>query len=762
LIATMRFLRLGAAGLVFCCGSALGGSSRARGAIALPPLDPSVLKELSQQAISTNKGPLQIGVGRIFDDPVVVGEEGISSNEWLKLYDGSSSWSVALSSEGALGLRLHLQALRLPAPVQLIVYNPADPERQKVAMTGAELGGARDWWTETIFSDQLVLECRVPAGIDPAQVHFEVAELSHLYRMPIPSGAKGLKEGGCYNDVSCFSDWAEAASSVARFTYVAGRNTYLCTGCLLASANGTNRADYFLAARHCITGQTLASTMEFYWLFQTSSCNAPPPDLATVPHTTGGGLILAAGVPSDFCFLRLRRPAPDGVGRANWTAQLASPGDAVACIHHPDGTFKRISFGNLLGSDPYFLAVQWSSGATESVSSGAPLFNGNQQIIGHLTGGYNGPGSSCDSPTAPDEFARFDITYTKIRRWLGGSGGTGTGLVPRGTYSGLLYDQNGGAHLWNSGFLMLTTATNGLFTGSLMANGRRRSFHGQFDGDLHAQIVLSQGKQAAWTMQLQLAPDDPNLLNGSVSDGNWTVQLAGNLAFRGSRTNAAPQVGHYNVVFPGNPVAGLTPGGDSFGTVTVDRSGRVHLIASLADGSKITQATSISANGDWPFFASLSSGHSMLLGWFNFSGSDSSDINGNLTWVKSRDDSTGSYTNGFEMNEPIVASRYVPPARGETILKFTLASVSLAGGGVEQPFSVPITMKKGSRVSAVDGNDFALGFSVGRGTFSGHAIDPTSSQEISFSGVVLQKQNSGSGFFTWTNQTGQVVIQPSS
>src|SRR2546430_20361 len=106
------------------------------------------------------------------------------------------------------------------------------------------------------------------------------------------------------------AEWAEVAASVARMTYVAGRNTYLCTGCLLATADGSSPADYFLTARHCITSQAFASTIELYWLYQTSECNGPPPDLATVPHTTGGALIVASGVPSDFCFMRLRRPAP--------------------------------------------------------------------------------------------------------------------------------------------------------------------------------------------------------------------------------------------------------------------------------------------------------------------------------------------------------------------------------------------------------------------------------------------------------------------
>src|SRR5262249_47076594 len=150
----------------------------------------------------------------------------------------------------------------------------------------------------------------------------------------------------CHNDVSCFPNWANEAAGVARISFVERGNTFLCTGCLLASSAQTG-AEYFLTANHCIENQTVASTLEFFWFYQTSSCNGPAPSVSEVPHTSGGADRLAGSTGSDFAFLRLKHPAPAGVFFLGWSLDQPTQGETLTCIHHPDGSFKRISFGNL-------------------------------------------------------------------------------------------------------------------------------------------------------------------------------------------------------------------------------------------------------------------------------------------------------------------------------------------------------------------------------------------------------------------------------
>ena len=50
------------------------------------------------------------------------------------------------------------------------------------------------------------------------------------------------------------------------------------------------------------------------------------------------------------------------------------------------------------------------------------------------------------------------------------------------------------------------------------------------------------------------------------------------------------------------------PGGDGIGTVTVTKGGAVTLSGTLAEGTKITQATALSRNEEWPLHVSLHGG----------------------------------------------------------------------------------------------------------------------------------------------------------
>ncbi len=102
-----------------------------------------------------------------------------------------------------------------------------------------------------------------------------------------------------------------------------------------------------------------------------------------------------------------------------WTTTVPPVGTLVTDIHHPSGSYKRISFGtktNIYNRYPnFFHEVHWSQGTTEPGSSGSPLIlSATQQIIGQLWGG----GASCSAPDEPDYFGRFDVTYSIIQQYL--------------------------------------------------------------------------------------------------------------------------------------------------------------------------------------------------------------------------------------------------------------------------------------------------------------------------------------------------------
>jgi Trypsin-like peptidase domain len=384
--------------------------------VALPPLSATQLRELKKPDATSEKGRYQIGVGRVFNQPVVVNSNTAPVGAWTVLPNGWHVWFIDVTSAGALGLRVHLESLHLPDGVRVVVYDPTNPPPEVTPITAQSLAGEQEFWTESVLSDRVVIECQVPPGVDPATVSFRVTGLCHFFRPLFPKGGGEKAAEGCENDVTCYPAWASEASGVARIFFISGGNGYLCTGCLLNTVP-TTFIDYFLTANHCVGDQATASTLEAWWFYQTSACNGTPPTLASAVHTTGGADLLATqtrAAGNDFSFMRLRTPAPGGTLYAGWNTASPAGADTLTTIHHPAGDYKRISFGHTTGNNANYWYLQWFSGVTEHGSSGCPLYDTGHRVIGQLWGGA----SDCANQSGIDEYGRFNVTYGTIAYWL--------------------------------------------------------------------------------------------------------------------------------------------------------------------------------------------------------------------------------------------------------------------------------------------------------------------------------------------------------
>lgn len=359
-----------------------------------------------------------------------------ADGDWYDLPGGARLWMVDLQSSGALGLRLHFDRLRLPAGARIAVYSPEDraahylrtgedlPEgtRAQQFESAAELQ-SRGGWTGTVVGDTARLEVFLPQGANRRSLPFVLDRVQHLYRDPV---SLDLEKGAgfCHNDVTCFSDWTVLSKAVARISFVIGGDGFVCTGQLLNASNN-DKTPYFLTARHCISSNTVAQTVEAFWKFQTSTCGGAPPSLGSVP-TSEGASLLASGSTSDFAFLMIDGALPSGLFWAGWTSALIPASTFSASIHHPAGDFKRISFGNnvlqssgcadtgFLGSS--HIRINWLLGPTEGGSSGAGIFRvDTQQLYGQL---HCGP-SSCAN-VSNDAYGSFFHTFPAIASLLQG------------------------------------------------------------------------------------------------------------------------------------------------------------------------------------------------------------------------------------------------------------------------------------------------------------------------------------------------------
>lgn len=392
-------------------------------AIAVPDVAALIAEDEANSDLG--KPSNRTGVFQPLPDPLQITAGVPTRGAWVNTPDGGSLWSLELTAPDAVGLRLHVTVLNVPTGGGFVLFNPDQPNEAFGPYNAID---PRDpsLWTPTTYGERVVLECYLPAGYAVDQVNLNVAEVAYLYHNPLSlTKAAGL----CNLDSTCEPAWADTALAVCGLGVIGQSGTVFCTGALIADTDTCTDANYILTANHCVSAQfgaRGAASLEFYWEYQTATCNGSLPNPATVPRTIGGADFLAgaggrgdSGGGNDFTLMRLRNAPPANIPAAGWTTNVPAQGAPLTSIHHPRGDYKRISMGSKTNTANPFSAlyheVTWTGGTTEPGSSGSPLFlDATQQIIGQLWGG----GASCAEPDEPDFYGRFDVTYPVVAAYL--------------------------------------------------------------------------------------------------------------------------------------------------------------------------------------------------------------------------------------------------------------------------------------------------------------------------------------------------------
>ena len=373
---------------------------------------------------------LRFGVGRSL-------RVSVQDGNWYDAAGGRRLWAAEIASTEALGLRLHFKNVQLPDGAELAVYSADtsgiaksgysrfDPDRN-VEFHGASATAAGDFWTGSFFGERVRIEYLAPAGAVADALPFTVDNLQHYYLDPVDKVARSLvgekAAGPCHNDVTCYPEWANVAKAVSGISFVDDGGSFFCSGQLI-NDNAQDFTPYYLTANHCISSQGSAGSAEFFWLYQTASCNGNPPSIGSVPRSNGATLV-SHNPTSDYSLMIVEGALPDNLYWAGWTGKAVPEGTEAVAIHHPAGDYKRISFGfkdnaaacyQFQGTNGLqVLRTSWTDAPTEGGSSGSGIFRADtQQLYGQL---YYGP-SSCGEETF-DCYGSFVTTYSKIKKNL--------------------------------------------------------------------------------------------------------------------------------------------------------------------------------------------------------------------------------------------------------------------------------------------------------------------------------------------------------
>jgi hypothetical protein len=390
--------------------------------VLLPPLEVESLLQEDRANAAENRAQ-RIGVVRPLDQPVSAARAEDSPGSWHSTGDGGHYWTLTIESPAAKAIRVHLENLTIPDGGHVLVYNRNNVAEIYGPYRQADLYGGSDLWTASVFGSVVTLEYYVPPGVEAAAVsRLLVTEISHLY-VDLAT-LFSPRVGTCHNDITCNGGWSGDGNGVAGLGTIGVAGVLWCSGSLLNDLDNDTFVGYFLTANHCLSGnssdlgtQAQANTTEYYWRYQTPTCNGTAPNPANVPRTATGADLISRqtrNAGNDHAFLRIRGALPGGLTLAGWDTAAFSNGNGTTGIHHPDGSFKRISFGSISGSSTNYWNTTWTSGVTEPGSSGSPIFDSAHRIRGQLFGGA----SSCTNQSGVDTYGRFNVTHPIIRRWL--------------------------------------------------------------------------------------------------------------------------------------------------------------------------------------------------------------------------------------------------------------------------------------------------------------------------------------------------------
>lgn len=352
-----------------------------------------------------------------------------SSGTWELLPDSSKLWRIHIVSNGAYSNYLIFDKFFLPKGTKLFAYNE---DKTQILGTFTYENNKIDkrFSLGPVIGKSVIIEYYQPAEIDTS-AEISIETFVHSFK-DIYTHSTG-SSGSCNINVKCpeGNNWCNQRRSVAliaKLSSTPGHFAAHCSGSLITNERRDGRP-YFLTANHCITGQN-ASDFIFIFNYQSQDCNNP----ATAPSTAfsiSGATVRANNSNSDFALLELSSKPPGNynVYYSGWNNENERPESGVG-IHHPSGDIKKIS---VYDDKPNRETVdgikvwelEFDKGVVEPGSSGSPLFNENNLIVGQLLGTYSADPISCSNTDGKALYGRFDISWdegnsnsSRLREWL--------------------------------------------------------------------------------------------------------------------------------------------------------------------------------------------------------------------------------------------------------------------------------------------------------------------------------------------------------
>lgn len=392
---------------------------------SMPSFDLDAQLQLNAINEANKIGPWKFG----YEHQVNIGL--YNGGSWIQLPNGDRIWRVIFRSESAISMNVLFDKFALPEGAQVYIYDEAKTQYEG-AYTAANNNEDEMLGTNLLEGNSLVVEYFEPAAV-AGLGKLNIGTVIHGYKslsLYAQRLLKGLNDSGnCNNDVKCplGNGWENQINSVA-IIIVGGSGA--CTGVLVNNVT-QNETPYFLTANHCGNSGFGNWVFRFNWDSPVARCavNQNSTDPGAPYNQVNGAVRRSNSAGSDFALLQLNSTPTGAVYYAGWNRGTTAATQTTG-IHHPSGDVKKISRENnpvtaiaWSGAQSWRVA-NWDSGTTEPGSSGSPLFDQNQRVVGQLFGG-SAACSGLSNNGSPDYYGRFDISWTgggtnatRLSNWL--------------------------------------------------------------------------------------------------------------------------------------------------------------------------------------------------------------------------------------------------------------------------------------------------------------------------------------------------------
>jgi hypothetical protein len=363
-----------------------------------------------------------------------------NSGESFSLSDGMKIWRLGIYSKDALSINVLFTEYELPEGAQVFLYN-ADQTHILGSFTHLNNSDLGILPVSPVRGDRLIIEYHEPPNAAfPGRL--TIGEVNHAFR-----DLRGDEPGGnrsefqCMPSPVCFQDDPEYSKIARSVVLIIIDGITSCTGVLLNNTldDGT---PYLLTASHCLNKNFSVKNPDYESTAGRIICffNYQSPVCENVMRGTEEMSVASAGYKAvneknDMALLALLETPPVYYQPyyAGWSIEENSNNTPYTGIHHPLASVKRINISeeNLslktfsisqvdFYRNAHWNVSKWTTGSTAAGSSGSPLFDVDNRVVGALSGGM----STCSRPVDDFYFALSKAwesspnTNEQLKYWL--------------------------------------------------------------------------------------------------------------------------------------------------------------------------------------------------------------------------------------------------------------------------------------------------------------------------------------------------------